>query len=53
MPRVSPWHSIKAPVHHDNTSCNTGNNIEKENLRPGTGGKPICHECADLNRRGK
>ena len=31
--KVSPWHSIKADVHHNNTDCNTGNNIESENRR--------------------
>lgn len=28
MPKKAPWHSIKQSVHHDNTNCNTGNNIE-------------------------
>jgi hypothetical protein len=46
--KTSPWHSIKASVHHDNTSCNTGNNIERENRQSGTGGKPRCAECAAL-----
>jgi len=40
MPRKSPWHSVKEEVHHDNTECNTGNNIEAENLRQGTGNSP-------------
>ena len=35
--KKSPWNSIKQLVHHDNTECNTGNNIETENLRQGTG----------------
>ncbi|HEY1294691.1 MAG TPA: hypothetical protein VGJ60_16560 [Chloroflexota bacterium] len=52
MPRRAPWHSVLQYVHHDNTNCNTGNNIERENLRQGTGGKPLCRECADLDRRG-
>jgi hypothetical protein len=47
--KTSPWHSIKQTVHHDNTSCNTGTNIETENLRSGTGGKPLCAECARLD----
>lgn len=46
----SAWHSIKADVHHNNTDCNTGNNIEKENVRSGTGGKRLCAECAQLNK---
>lgn len=48
MTKTSAWHSIKQYVHHDNTSCNTGNNIETENRRSGTGGKPLCSECARL-----
>ncbi len=46
----SAWHSVKTDVHHNNTDCNTGNNIEKENVRQGTGGKPLCKECAALNK---
>jgi len=53
MPKKAPWHSILQAVHHDNTNCNTGNNIEKENLRTGMGGKPLCSECATLNKAGK
>ena len=44
---TSPWHSIKQFVHHNNT----GNNIEHENRRSGTGGKPLCSECARLASR--
>lgn len=51
--KKSPWHSIKQSVHHDNTEWNTGNNIEKENLREGTGGKPRCSECENLDKQGK
>jgi hypothetical protein len=47
--KTSPWHSIKQNVHHDNTNCNEGNNIESENRREGTGGKPLCKACADLD----
>ena len=53
MSRRSPWHSVKQPVHHNNTNCNTGNNIERENFRSGTGGKQLCRECAALNRAGR
>ena len=49
---MSPRHSIKQPVHQDNTECNTGNNIERENLRQGTGGKPLCKECGGLDKEG-
>lgn len=53
MPQKSPWHSVKQLIHHNNSNCNTGNNIEKENLRDGTGNKPLCQECVDLNAAGK
>ena len=53
MPKKLPWHSIKQPVHHNNSNCNTGNNIEKENYREGTGGKPLCQECDKLNQQGR
>jgi hypothetical protein len=51
MTKKSPWHSLKQNVHHVCTNCNTGNNIERENLREGTGGKPLCSECQQwINR---
>jgi hypothetical protein len=53
MPKKAPWHSIKESVHHNNTECNTGNNIESENRRDGTGGKPLCKECERCNQQGK
>ncbi len=43
---TNPWHSVLSDVHHNNADCNTGNNIESENRREGTGGKPLCKECA-------
>jgi len=43
------WHSIKSETYHNNAACNTGKNIEPENLRQGTGGKPLCNECKSLN----
>ena len=48
MAKGLPWHSILSGVHHNNDDCNTGNNIERENHRAGTGGKPLCRECANL-----
>jgi hypothetical protein len=50
MPQESPWHSIKERVYHNNTDCKAANNIDIEYLRPGTGGRPLCPECAQLNR---
>ena len=48
MAKTSAFHSVKQSVHHNNTSCTEGNNIEKENLRQGTGGKPHCSRCSKL-----
>lgn len=53
MGKKAPWHSIKSNVHHNNGNCNTGNNIEKENLRNGTGNHGLCEECKRLNKGGK
>jgi hypothetical protein len=52
MAKVAPFHSVKQnepQVYHDNSSCKTGNNIEKENRREGTGGRAKCSECAKLS----
>ncbi|HEX8422609.1 MAG TPA: DUF4926 domain-containing protein [Pyrinomonadaceae bacterium] len=46
---VKCWYSIKLVVYHNNPDCNTGNNIEIEFLRQGTGDKPLCQECAHRN----
>ena len=48
MAKVEPFHSIKEDVHHNNSSCTEGNNIEAKNKRSGTGGKPLCKNCARL-----
>lgn len=45
----SVWHSAGADVCHNNAQCTTGNNIERENLRPGQGDRPLCQECQKLN----
>jgi hypothetical protein len=47
--KTRPWHSILSNVYHNNSECNTGNNIEAENRRDGTGGKRLCEECARLS----
>lgn len=48
MAKTNPWHSKLSSVYHNNTSCITGNNIEKENVVAGMGGRPLCKECARL-----
>jgi hypothetical protein len=44
------WHSINADTYHDNTQCTTGNNIDPDSIRQGTGGKPLCQECSSLDK---
>lgn len=53
MTRVSAWYSLLQHVHHNNNKCTEGNNIEARNRRDGTGGKPLCSHCAELNASGK
>lgn len=54
MPRTNrAWHSVLRPVYHNNTACTEGNNIERRNLRSGTGGKPLCRKCVLLNAQGR
>lgn len=50
MATVSAFHSIKGAVHHVCSRCTLGNNIERENKRSGTGGKPRCDQCKDRKR---
>lgn len=51
--RTYPWHSIKENHHHDNTRCGPGSEIPPHNKLSGTGGKPLCKDCARLDREGK
>jgi hypothetical protein len=53
MPRTFAWHSIKEPHHHENTRCGPGSEIPAHNRVSGTGGKPLCKNCARLNSEGK
>ena len=51
MAKVSPFHSKRETdrkVYHDNDRCTEGNNIESYNKVPGTGGLPLCKECAGV-----
>ena len=43
------WHAVEGDVYHDNPRCTTGNNIEWASVRPGTGGRRRCEECARLD----
>jgi hypothetical protein len=50
MAKVDPFHSkVTLDVHHNNSSCEVGDNIQPENKVAGTGGLPLCKTCAGLN----
>jgi hypothetical protein len=53
MPKTSPWYSEKENHHHDNTKCGPGSEIPAHNRKAGTGGKPLCKDCAKLDSEGK
>jgi hypothetical protein len=55
MAKVPAIHSVKPGtpnVYHDNDKCTERNNIERQNVRSGTGGRRVCDHCASLNRAG-
>ncbi len=53
MPKTTPWYSTKENHHHNNTKCGPGSEIPSHNKVQGTGGKPLCKDCAKLNSEGK
>jgi hypothetical protein len=52
MVRIKPWHSDKDVHHHDNSECVQGKQIPEGDRKPGTGGKPLCNECAKRDSAG-
>jgi hypothetical protein len=53
MSLVSPFNSVKENHHHNNNKCGPGSEIPPHNRQSGTGGKPLCKDCAKLNSEGK
>lgn len=52
MSKTTPWHSSRVgedKVHHDETKCTEGNNIEERYRKSGTGGLPKCKRCKDIS----
>lgn len=50
--KAAPWHTkvpTKHPVYHDETRCTLGDNIERYNRVPGTGGRPKCPLCRSIS----
>lgn len=50
MAKTAAFHSVKpgTRVHHNDTKCTEGNNIEAHNRKSGTGGHPLCDHCKRL-----
>ena len=46
------WHSLKGSVYHDNDHCETVLLMQARNFKTGTGGKPLCRNCASLTAAG-
>ena len=48
--KVKAIHSKRSEtdVYHNNNKCTERNNIEKANIKQGTGGKRICKRCKTL-----
>jgi len=42
------YHSIDSGVYHIYQKCSSGNNIESDKKKSGTGGKRLCSVCADI-----
>jgi hypothetical protein len=52
MAKTTPWHSTRPDdkkVHHDETRCTEGNNIEARYKKSGTGGYPKCNRCKEIS----
>lgn len=45
------YYSIKGNVYHLYPNCYLGNNIEKENLKEGTGHKKLCDVCKKMKEK--
>jgi formylmethanofuran dehydrogenase subunit E len=47
--RCVTFHSIKEARFHNNWLCSAGGEVAARNIMQGTGGKPLCENCAKLN----
>jgi len=48
--KAAPWHSkVTKDVHHDETKCEVGDNIQPWNKVQGTGNLPKCKECIRIS----
>jgi hypothetical protein len=47
--RCVTFHSIKEERFHNNWLCSAGGEVPTRHIMQGTGGKPLCENCARLN----
>jgi hypothetical protein len=48
--KVEPFHSkVTLDVHHDESTCKVGDNVESYNVVKGTGGLRKCDECTRIS----
>jgi hypothetical protein len=47
--RCVTFHSIKETCFHNNWLCSEGGEVPARHIMQGTGGKPLCENCARLN----
>ena len=49
MAKKTPWYAINQTIYHNDTDCIAGKNLDKQNVRQGTGDHSLCKECKTLN----
>lgn len=47
------YYSLTSDVYHIYQKCSVGNNIEKDNIRQGKGGKRLCKNCEEIKSGNK
>jgi len=50
MAKVAPFNSLREFHYHDNSRCCHGSDIPMNNRISGSRNKPLCEECARLDR---
>jgi hypothetical protein len=51
--KTAAFSSINEDVHHDNDQCQAGKKVFGNVRVNGTGRKPLCEECKQLDAAGK
>jgi hypothetical protein len=51
LAKCSAFHTERGHAHHDHTNCSIAMQIAESDRIAGTGGLPLCRECANLQPR--